>query len=519
MTETPRPSWFKRQLYKIKDKTLRGRSHERPTAAHFGSPDLSERSSSTPPDMLRGFGQRSGVSAIVPPTLSLLAPGHLTALSRESVVDVAETALAESVSRAPTSTHTQTESRLAHNVKLAAKVALEALSAATEGLPIPGAKAIVDSIRKIIDIVEVTQANQDGFQDLATRCQELMSTVFEPMKDKSLLETPPMLRDSLKKLETNLTSLLSKVEQKLSSDVLNQAINHEENTASIKDMNDQVQHFLDLYKLNIGTWTMLMLQQAHHRLVLMQLKQDLHQATAGYDDISSLERSPCFLGTREKLITEVKAWIHDSNMDKPIYALYGIAGIGKTTVAQTVAEYAASKNMLGASFFFSRAKEDCGKGDYFISTLASQLAQYDAHLADHIASALLSDPGAPSKALAFQMKHLIIEPIQKANLSQSPVIVVIDAFDECEPNHAKIILDLLAKGVQSMPNFKVFLTTRPESHIQEKLLVQGHLLPFHLHEIEKSVAKGDIDLYLRHQLSQNQVAEVFPGIICEVHFR
>lgn len=101
----------------------------------------------------------------------------------------------------------------------------------------------------------------------------------------------------------------------------------------------------------------------------MQLKQDLHQATAGYDDISSLERSSCFLGTREKLLTEIKAWIHDPNMNKPIYVLYGIAGIGKTTVAQTVAEYAASQNMLGASFFFSRSKEDCSKGDYFVSTL------------------------------------------------------------------------------------------------------------------------------------------------------
>jgi replication-associated recombination protein RarA len=48
-----------------------------------------------------------------------------------------------------------------------------------------------------------------------------------------------------------------------------------------------------------------------------------------------------FAGTREQLLTDIKAWIHDAKTDKPIYVLYGIAGIGKTTVAQTVAQYAA----------------------------------------------------------------------------------------------------------------------------------------------------------------------------------
>ncbi|KAF9459975.1 hypothetical protein BDZ94DRAFT_1238841 [Collybia nuda] len=269
MAETTRPSWLKHQLRKLKDKTLRGRSHERPTTAQFGRPDLPDRPSSIAQEVLREFSGHSGVSAIGPPTLPLSTPGHLTALSHESAAGMAETALAGSVSPALATTHAQIEPRLTRDFKVIAKGTLWALSSAAEGLPIPGAKAIFDSIRKIIDVVEVAQANQDEFQGLAKRCQELMSTVFEPMKDKSLLEIPPMLRDSLKKLENNLTGLLSEVEQKLSLGVLNQAINHEENTALIKDMNDQVQHFLDLYKLNISTWTMVMLQQAHHIQVLV----------------------------------------------------------------------------------------------------------------------------------------------------------------------------------------------------------------------------------------------------------
>ena len=43
---------------------------------------------------------------------------------------------------------------------------------------------------------------------------------------------------------------------------------------------------------------------------------------------------------------------HDTG--KPIYVLDGIAGVGKSTVAKTVAQRAAGINSLGASFFFSR---------------------------------------------------------------------------------------------------------------------------------------------------------------------
>jgi hypothetical protein len=41
---------------------------------------------------------------------------------------------------------------------------------------------------------------------------------------------------------------------------------------------------------------------------------------------------------------------------RSIYILYGIAGIGKSMVAKTVAERAACDKVLGASFFFSRDK-------------------------------------------------------------------------------------------------------------------------------------------------------------------
>lgn len=227
---------------------------------------------------------------------------------------------------------------------------------------------------------------------------------------------------------------------------------------------------------------------------------------AGYDDhISGIpDRTSCFAGTREELLTEIKSWMHTPSTDKPIYVLYGIAGIGKTTVAQTVAEYAADLKLLGASFFFSGAEDERRSGDHFFPTLAFQLALHDTRLGTHIAAALINTPDVWHKTLATQIKHLVIDPIQKSKIN-TPMILVIDAFDECLPSDAKIILDLLARNILDVPQCKIFLTTRPESHIQTILAAKGHLQPFILHEIETSIAMKDIELFLQHALSEQQI--------------
>jgi hypothetical protein len=222
------------------------------------------------------------------------------------------------------------------------------------------------------------------------------------------------------------------------------------------------------------------------------------------------DRASCFAGTREQLLTDIKAWIHGSDTEKPIYVLYGIAGIGKTTVAQTVAEYAAEHKLLGASFFFSRAEEERKTGNHFFPTLAFQLAFYDAKLGTHSASAMRAAPDLPQTTLRNQIKYLLLDPIQKSQTPDHPVILVVDALDECVPTHAVTILQLLAKNIQSMPNFKIFITTRPEAHIERVLSTQGLLQPFYLHEIEKSIAKGDIQLFLDYALSKEQIVAALP---------
>jgi hypothetical protein len=142
----------------------------------------------------------------------------------------------------------------------------------------------------------------------------------------------------------------------------------------------------------------------------------------------------CFKGTRVRLLNEIASWIAgDDPSLAPIYVLDGVAGIGKSTIAQTVAEHAAGINALGASFFFSRNDDKRKTAKTFFPTIAYQLAYYDKDFADQINEALLRTPHAVTQMPLKQFSTLIMEPLKEAfAVAGNPILIVIDALDECE---------------------------------------------------------------------------------------
>lgn len=207
---------------------------------------------------------------------------------------------------------------------------------------------------------------------------------------------------------------------------------------------------------------------------------------------------------------KIAGWIGSVD-GEPIYVLYGIAGIGKSTIAQTIAQRAAELGHLGASFFFSRNEDRRSNGKLFFSTIALQLSQYDPDFASSIGAALERTPDAPTRGIRDQLNELIINPLHHlCRLRGRSVLIVIDAMDECDIQDAKEIVSLLKQKVPELVTFKVFITTRPEQHIRH--ILSGNHEQFYLHEIEHSVVEADIRHYLQHQLSQEMVQRELPEL-------
>ncbi|KAF9785184.1 hypothetical protein BJ322DRAFT_1211109 [Thelephora terrestris] len=163
-------------------------------------------------------------------------------------------------------------------------------------------------------------------------------------------------------------------------------------------------------------------------------------------------RSGCLKGTRESVLDKVEQWSDDFKQS-PIFWLHGLAGTGKTTIAQTIAERL---------------------------------------FADDIAYHPLQD----------QIAKFIVEPLWSTGIATT---IVIDALDECQDEGLEsTILPLLGKYVQGIPKLKIFITSRPETHITTGFHgpLQDLTDVFILHEVEAHTINQDIRRFFMSELSK-----------------
>ena len=95
-----------------------------------------------------------------------------------------------------------------------------------------------------------------------------------------------------------------------------------------------------------------------------------HTAGAGY---RSGNRQGCLRGTRRSVLSEVECWLAGEQGQR-VFWLNGLAGTGKSTIAQTFAETTFADGKLGASFFCSRDFKNHSNLQAIFPTLAFQLA-------------------------------------------------------------------------------------------------------------------------------------------------
>ncbi|KIL55646.1 hypothetical protein M378DRAFT_173461 [Amanita muscaria Koide BX008] len=208
------------------------------------------------------------------------------------------------------------------------------------------------------------------------------------------------------------------------------------------------------------------------------------------------------------------SWVTSQDESK-MYILSGLAGIGKSTVAYTIASRAANPklNLLGASFFFSRDDADRNNAKKLFTTIAYQLCVYDETFAKAIGDVLLTERGsaATTKDPQEQLQVLILDPLRSIVHSHDrPILIVVDALDECDEDDVSAVVEGLSQLVRDVPSFKVILTTRPLPYLDVFLGNQGGHKLFRLQDIESQVVDGDIRLYLRCNLSLEKVRERYP---------
>ena len=224
-----------------------------------------------------------------------------------------------------------------------------------------------------------------------------------------------------------------------------------------------------------------------------------HTDGAGY---SSGNRKGCLRGTRRDVLLQLEHWLKDGE-DHHIFWLNGLAGTGKSTIAQTFAEISFADGDLGASFFCSRDFEDKSNLQAIFPTLAFQLAYRYSLFKEQLVRVLKANPDVGRESLCSQMEKVIVGPLKA---TQIRTLIIIDALDECKDQEpASAILSVLSRYVDKIPQVKFFITGRPEPRIRSGFRLKS-LRPItevlKLHDVERSLVDSDIRLYFKTGLAE-----------------
>ena len=209
----------------------------------------------------------------------------------------------------------------------------------------------------------------------------------------------------------------------------------------------------------------------------------------------------CLRGTRESVLDNIMRWAKDPQ-DRHVFWLNGLAGTGKSTIAQTFSEMIAEAGILGASFFCSRDYLNRSELKNIFPTLAYQLASRYPTFRRHIIRVIKQDPTVASNSLISQLEDLIVGPLVSSNIS---CVIVVDALDECiDDQPASAILSVLGRHAKQLLFVKFFITGRPEPRIRSGFrlpLLEPLTQIFLLHEVKLSNVDGDIRLYFQEKLT------------------
>ena len=171
-------------------------------------------------------------------------------------------------------------------------------------------------------------------------------------------------------------------------------------------------------------------------------------------------------GTREFLLKQVIGWATQGQgkEEKNTFWIYGLPGIGKTSLAHSICAILHEGNHLAGAFFCRRDDRSLSEPRNILPTLIHKLAITFPPFRRLVAGRLRND----ANLMPGSMKHsLLLELIRK--LPRPPkrtLVFVIDAFDECGDTESRPdILRALTDAAVHAPWLKIIITSRPEVDI------------------------------------------------------
>lgn len=362
-----------------------------------------------------------------------------------------------------------------------------------ESVPAPGLKAVVGAVIFVCDNIDLADQNQDDFEEIARSISQLQELFVEFHETKGLPEAAiPHVRSLLVDFESLKTSL----------EALQKRNRFQKVVGSSTDAQKIIAIFRKL-KFSLNYITIQLTVDIAHSVEVIRRTVLLTNIRRSRDAAWNADLSGCLEGTRVDTLAKIRLWILSEGAPH-IFWLNGVAGTGKSAIARTVAATMADHKHLGASFFCSRDSAERRDIRLVIPTIAFQLCHSYSQFFLAVKHALEHDVDIAYRSLNDQLQKLLIAPLKDMSPMVHPLVIIIDALDECDDRHAVLqLLDLLAMHAPSLSGIKLFVTSRPESEMRTGFTKLGSLHEkIVLHDLDQEVVSSDIKKYLNHEFGR-----------------
>ncbi|KAI0061185.1 WD40 repeat-like protein [Artomyces pyxidatus] len=385
-----------------------------------------------------------------------------------------------------------------------AKAVLALAEKVAEGPPL--VKTVISPLIEILRIIDEVLDNKDNFGTTLSRLEGLQKSFEAPV------ESDPGEKTRRSLVNAKLGKVLDGVKGLQRQGLVPQVLNSADNKKRISDYIGEIRQIITEYQLA--------LQQTDHGLLTglvtdNQLSKLSPTPNAWYEALGARRDkiNECLAGTRVDTISTLETWLAEDS-DHPIFWLRGRAGMGKSTISMSVAQYARAEAKLAASFFCSRDNDGTRDIRRVFPTVAYQLCFRIQGYRELLNKELSDMSGAVqgAQSLDSQFSRLILEPLAHLDPKDTrPYVIVLDALDELE--HNEILSPIIEVLLRHIPEFirlglKIFVTSRPVDSIQsayshsQNKEARKSIQVLDLADIPDPIVLGDIRTYVQAKLAK-----------------
>jgi len=171
-------------------------------------------------------------------------------------------------------------------------------------------------------------------------------------------------------------------------------------------------------------------------------------------------------GTRQSILNEIITWVTTESGSGNTYWVYGLPGIGKTSLAHSICETLDERNQLVGSFFCQRDDTSSSEPRNILPTLIYKLAENSPTFRRIVTERLRNKPNLTTESMkdTHFLDFFLSLPRQ---LNEHSRAFVIDALDECgNDQNRQDVLKALTDAAALAPWLKIIITSRPEADIE-----------------------------------------------------